>query len=243
MALIQITFPDWSRTGLVRGTTGTAGPVRARATPAQSRTGPVRACPWFTHSMVKWTLPIRPRLNPVRDLSGHTQLHPMVDHADFAQYCPASSRTGFIRACPASSHGILGFAIWGSWLPVQISHGARTGFDRACPYGAYHGIWPGAHQDLSGPRTGMPVMPHGRPYKSRTGPGRDLKGHPFDLAMGKPWAIPYGAHTGFKRGCPCSDWPWCARGAPYQSRTGSGRERYLGLDHFDEISWILREMS
>ncbi len=90
---------------MVRGTTGTPGPVRARATPAQSRTGPVRDCPWCTHTKVKWTLPIRPRLNPVRDLSGHAQLHPMVDHADFAQYCPASSRTGFIRACPASSHG------------------------------------------------------------------------------------------------------------------------------------------
>ncbi len=46
--------------------------------------------------------------------------------------------------------------------------------------------------------------------------------------MGKPWAIPYGARMGFKRGCPCPDWPQCARGAPYKSRTGSGRECYLG---------------
>ncbi len=41
-AIAQITFPDWCRTGLVRGTTGTPGPVRARTTPLKSRTGPSR---------------------------------------------------------------------------------------------------------------------------------------------------------------------------------------------------------
>ncbi len=67
----QITFPDWSRTGLVRGTTDTLGPVRARATPLKSRMDPVRDCPWFTYSKVKWTLPIRPYLNLVRVTMGH----------------------------------------------------------------------------------------------------------------------------------------------------------------------------
>ncbi len=33
---------------------------------------------------------------------------------------------------------------------------------------------------------------------------------------------------GLKWGCPCPDWLRCARGAPYQSRWGSVRERYLG---------------
>ena len=46
--------------GIGRGTTGTSGPVWAGATPLKSRTGPVRDCPWLTHSKVKWTLPIRP---------------------------------------------------------------------------------------------------------------------------------------------------------------------------------------
>ncbi len=50
-------------------------------------------------------------------------------------------------------------------------------------------------------------------------------------AVGKSGACPYGARTGLSRGCLCPDWPRCARGAPYQSRTGSGRERYLGTDY------------
>ncbi len=64
--------------------------------------------------------------------------------------------------------------------------GLITGFDRTCikmpgeiPYGAYHGIWLSVHRDLSRPRTDMPVMPHGRPCKFRTGPGRDLRGQPW----------------------------------------------------------------
>ncbi len=65
----------------------------------------------------------------------------------------------------------------------------------------------------AGARTGMPVMPHGRPYKSHTGPCRDLKGQPWAsksggqywaklvwLTMGCSWACPYGAHTGFPWG-------------------------------------------
>ncbi len=105
--------------------------------------------------------------------------------------------------------------------PVKFRAGPITGFDRART-----GIW--AHE---------PVMPHGRPYKSRTGPSQDLKGHPFDLAMGKPWAIPYGARTGLKWGCPCPEWPRCACGAPYQSRTGSVRERYVGHVTFVSQFW------
>ncbi len=69
----QIMFPARSRTGLVRGITGTPGPVRARTTPLKSRMGPVRACPWLAHSTAKWTLPIRPRLNSVRSPYGHAR--------------------------------------------------------------------------------------------------------------------------------------------------------------------------
>ena len=41
----QITTPAKPHMGLVRATMGTAGPVRARATPLQPRMGPIRACP------------------------------------------------------------------------------------------------------------------------------------------------------------------------------------------------------
>ncbi len=120
-------------------------------------------------------------------------------------------------------------------------------FLSSCPdsgpgWGPY-GMGPGTHQDLSGPRTGMPVMPQGRPYKPRMGPSRDLKGHPFDLAMGKPWAIPYRARTGFKRGCPCPDWPrcaqaWCPVPIRYGIRPGtlSGCDATVGL--FVEVLFV-----
>ncbi len=74
------------------------GPVRARATPIKSCMGPMRDCPWFTHSKVKWftrtdlvretkghhghactgpaQIPVRARSNPViglvRDSTGHS---------------------------------------------------------------------------------------------------------------------------------------------------------------------------
>ncbi len=92
-------------------------------------------------------------------------------------------------------------------------------------WGPYR-IWPGAHQDLTGPRTGMPVMPNGRPDKSRTWPGRDLKGRLTLL-----W-------VNHKRGCPCPDWARCVRGSPHQSRTGSDQERYLG---WPCRSWTINE--
>ena len=41
---------------------------------------------------------------------------------------------------------------------------------------AYHRIWPGAHQDLTGLRMGMPVMSHGHAYKFGEGPRRDSQG-------------------------------------------------------------------
>ena len=64
---------------------------------------------------------------------------------------------------------------------------------------------------------------------ARTGPVQDLGGTngqgPFDLAMGKPWAIPYGAHTGSKRGFPLPGLapvcPWCPVPIPYGISPGT----------------------
>ncbi len=53
---------------------------------------------------------------------------------------------------------------------------------------------------------------------------------------GKPWVIPCGACMGFRRGCPCPYSPRCALDAPYQSRTGSDQERYLGYDNSMETN-------
>ncbi len=77
----------------------------------------------------------------------------------------------------------------------------------------YHGL-----------KLGMPgQIPYGIQL-GNTGPGKvGMVYHGM-----KPWAIPYRAGTGLKRGCPCLDNPHCARGAPYQSHTRSDRERYLG---------------
>ena len=110
---------------------GTPGPVQARATPLQSRTGPVRDCPWF-HPMVDHTNFARAsiaQLNPIRDLSGHAQLQPMVSQ-DF--YSPGRAPCGICtgdhgasRACPYGAHSNPGAC------PVKSRDRPRTGFDRA----------------------------------------------------------------------------------------------------------------
>ena len=75
----------------------------------------------------------------------------------------------------------------------------------------------------------MPVRdPCGIPMGS-TGHG------PFDLSIGKPWACPYGASMGLSGGCPCPDRPRSTHGAPYKSRTGSDRERYLGNAYSESL--------
>ncbi len=122
---------------------GTPGPVRARATPLQPRTGPIRACPWFAHSKVKCTLLSRPQGNPVRAPYGHAQLQPMVSHTSFAQYCPPEPRTGSVRACPDSAHGRPHQLC--PVLPIWTPHGVCAGMPsfgpwypmdpvRACPW-------------------------------------------------------------------------------------------------------------
>ena len=83
----------------------------------------------------------------------------------------------------------------------------------------------GLPRDLTGRAPGFDRAPYGH---ARDAPGSPVQICPFDLAMRKPGACPYGARTGLKRGCPCPDSPRCARDAPYQSRTGSDRDRYLG---------------
>ncbi len=102
-------------------------------------------------------------------------------------------------------------------MPAQ----SRTGFSwailgKACV--TYHGL-----------KLDMPVRdPCGIPMGS-TGHG------PFDLSIGKPWACPYGASTGLSGGCPCPDRPRSTHGAPYKSRTGSDRERYLGNAYSESL--------
>ncbi len=117
----------------------------------------------------------------VQDLSGHAQLHSMVDNTN----CTLDALSNPVRG------------------PCGICTGDQ-GASRACPYGDYHRIWPGAHRDLSRPRTGMPVMPLGLPYKSRMGPGRTL---------GMPGQIPYGPQPGPLSGYP--QWHKFAKPYPY----------------------------
>ncbi len=77
--------------------------VRARATPLQSRTGPIRDCPWFTHSTVKWIIQGHAQLLPwgimygarsnpgARPVKSHDRHHTGFDWALWA--CPVKSRT------------------------------------------------------------------------------------------------------------------------------------------------------
>ncbi len=96
---------------------GTPGPVRARATPLKSPTGPVRDCPWFTHSKVK-----------------------IMDHgASRAWPYGARSNPG---ARPVKSPDRPCCP-----LPIQIPCGICTGAHgavRACPYRAWAHSDPGA---------------------------------------------------------------------------------------------------
>ena len=71
------------------------------ATPAQSHTGPVRACPWFPCSKVKWTLPIRPRLNPVRGPYGHARGLPERILPSGPHRNPVRDLSGHARTGPA----------------------------------------------------------------------------------------------------------------------------------------------
>ncbi len=58
--------------GSIRATMGTLGPVWARATPLQPRTGPIRACPWLAHSKVSLVrAQSEPAFGPVWALAGH----------------------------------------------------------------------------------------------------------------------------------------------------------------------------
>ena len=125
----------------------------------------------------------------------------------------AGAQTGFDRACPecpvkSRTVPIMGFD---RARTVQIPYGARPGFERASR--VYHGL-----------KLGMPIW---GPRGISLGPTEQGT---FHLAMGKPWACPYGARAGLKRGCPCPHRPWCAHGCPYQAHMGLGRGRYLGVD-------------
>ena len=117
-----------------------------KGNPASIPYGPRTGLPMFTHSKGKWTLPIRPRLNPV-------------------QACPWFTRTDLAQAVPWMPFQIP------AGPPCGICTG-NQGASRACPYGVRSN--PGAHPVKSSdrPRTGFDRALWACPVKSRTGPSR-----------------------------------------------------------------------
>ena len=87
----------------MRATMGTMGLVRARASPVNSRTGPVRAWPMAAHGLVK---------------------HPMVH---LAHGCPHRAQAGFVWAHAGSSGLPVRAPFKSLCKPSQIPHVAQTG--------------------------------------------------------------------------------------------------------------------
>ncbi len=114
------------------------------------------------------------------------------------------------------------------------------------PYGAYNGIC-GSHKKWSS------QLAYGfsqRPMVARTNPARGPAGictgiqgtangqGPFDLAMGKPWAIPYGARTGLPLPGLAPVCPWCPVPIPYGISPGT-LSGYFVLVHLQScLRWF-----